>query len=1244
MGKPARKKSVSLQLVAAFESIFFKSFLPSDTVPDITQIEKILEENKNNLDFYKELINFFKFIEEDRTDFFIDGKINNLLISGKSKEVLENSLKKLAKLIQDHEDKQGDSHDKTTLDLTDLPIVLVSTIKNAVKKNVKSFGQLFYLLANNPVSSLKKSSLFWVYALAGQPVAGLHLSSALSSARYIDNMVSSQESEWFKFFDRIKEMLVEYNNYSMDKNKKRIFFKFLNVAFSGDSARRLNERSKESLFRIAYNELNNRFNDYHYNDISDLETLHRLFDIFLRIKHSENWYETILTLVSQYAEAIVKRQIVVDGKIENLDRHLTDFFWVLNANFNWYVKENLSELKFKDFFNSLQKMNYEIYRWDQNSIFSFRTVLSIHYRLRSTFHESTEICNYLDQSVQDYVKKILDLTENQCFFLSKTEIKECTYIEYVRTLTEDKKHLFTEISQPVEKTTVFPNSYEYKTPDKSFTIMVSYQHLTDNEKEIINQAILNTYIRVEDLKRKLNLFAKPLTSRAFILHIFSSNEQYIKYGPLWGVNTAGGGYAHVRSPSESELPSDYFRQRTEGDSWYETFVYQQEGDVRNGKDKEGGSFRNLGHEIQHTLFYALVGEHKLHNLPSWMIEGGANALGNEACFKEEADYIKGFKDKFPSIERIINMSYVSGGDLYYFGSALFRFMLEKHPNLLREAIIKAQNETEIHEINQFIKDSFTLTLHEQEFNSWITDDCPAEINKDNPNNTEYLWQDLYRQDLQNSPRLSNFIQQYGPIEFMFSDTVFVLSADQLFRHNTDPAKTAQSFSLDDYQWFKSALEIYISKNRLTKLSSETIDDNILIQELVNIKGHDFANREVKNIKIESGQREELNFALENFVLQKSFLSKNLKQRFQQVGEINSTTLAFILRKMADAPSTCAAYLKTRVNQAPSPQLNYLEDLKNNLKLADFILQHGSIEFTFSDTVFALSESQLSRHRTDRAKTPQSLSLHDYKWFKEALGIYVIKNKLLAFKQNNTDAEIAKLIHRDEDYIDNRRVVEITPEPDKIFQSLIENLISQPNFGLSDHLKKALDKLSQSVGSNTLSTLGQELSTVDTRPITLNPLLSPLAITTLASNISLLLNTTSNLPALTSDEPTSKDDFNFYNWQLPVIASSLALTAAVLTGVSFWCYNRKKITDKNKDLEKDESKEYFLSAEHNTSNNGADYPLTSHASNGLRYAEEAPPLLGKMKKIRFYDLNPPSTEQELQEPSVPAHKTGSVVTL
>lgn len=1161
------------ELVKEFDYLFLSFPLHADISPDLTQIKKILEKNKTKPYFHEELIKFYLHMINS-TIFFTDGTINNYLISGKPEKVLQSLLEELTTLIQN---EHADSHNETAIDLTRLMAAFALTVKNVTKGSMRNFGQFFYSLVNNPASSFKKIYLSGIYALAGQPVVGLNLSSTFPSTRRIDSMLLSQESEWFKFFDQVEEILKEYNAYPLGDEHKRIFFKFLNLALSGDAAQTLSEGSKESLFLMADTELKkNEF--YKFDNINDLQILYRLFDIFLRIEHS-NWNEKILNLVSQYAEAILEREIVLDRKIEQLDWHFTNLFWVLNVNFIRYAKEDLLESKFVDLFNFLQKMNREIYRWDQASIFSFRTVLGLHRQLRSTFYENTAICDYLDRSVREYATRILSLTKNQCFFLSNTEIKECVYTEYVRNLTEDRKHLFAEISQEVKKSTVFPSAYKYVTHDQAFKIMIRYQNLTDDEKNIINNAISNTYTRVEALKERLGVSAKPLTRKAFKLHVFASNEQYVKYGPLWGINTAGGGYAHVRSPSEAELPSDYFRERTEDDLWYETFVYQQEGDVRNGKDKEGGSFRNLGHEIQHTLFYALVGGHELNNLPSWMIEGGANALGNEACFKEEADYIKGFKDRLPTIERIINMSYASGGDLYYFGSTLFRFMLEKYPASLKEAIIKAQNGTKLNEINQFIKNSFIS--REQEFKTWVTeiiDNCSAQIGKASLKKTEPSCQDHYRQDLQNSPRLSRFIQQYGPIEFTFSDTVFVLSTDGLSRHDPDQLKTPQALFLSDYKWFKSALEIYVLKNKLKKLSLETSGDDILIQKLVDIKGEEITKREVKSVGIRNGDnlQTELDLNLEDFVLKKSFgLSKNLKRYLEQDGEINDTTLAYILTKRVHAPSSCAAYLKTDSEQPESPQLNYLENLKNNPELINFIQQYGSIEFTFSDTVFVLSTDRLLRHRIDSAKTPQALTLDDYEWFKSALGLYVIRNKLSALKRKNGNGKIAKLIEKDKDYVDNRRVIRVTPTSNKRLASLIENFVLEPSFDLSTHLKNVLHQLSQSV-DQPLPTLGEGLSTADTQPTTLNPL----GVTTLITSIGLpLFNATlSNLPALTGNEPTSKEDSNPSNGQLiPVIAVSIGLGLVAMAGASFFYYCCKK--KKNKaERKRDYAIEYRSAAE------------------------------------------------------------------
>lgn len=916
MGKRKRKKSVYLKLVKEFDAVFPQSFLFTDTSPDITRIKKILEKNKIKPYSYKALSNFFDYII-NRTIFFIGGKINNLFISDKPKKVLESLLKELTILIQVHQDKPADSNNKTIIDLTYLITALGLSVKNGIKGSISKSGQLFYSFVNNPVYSLKKFSLFGIYALAGQPVAGLYLSQTSPNTRYIHNLSSCQESEWFKFFDYVEAMLEEYNDYPIDEKDKRLFFKFLEIAFSGDSASALSDESKKRLFRITQYELSNQ--RYRFNDIDDLKMLYALFNVFLRIEYSDADAKEILVLVSQYAGAIAENNIVLDKKIENLDWHFTNFFWVLNVNFNKYAK-NLPRLdEFTIYFEPLQKMNSDIYRWDKDSIFSFRTVLSIYRRLRVTFAEKAPICNYLDTFAQQYVTETLNLVQHQCFSLTEDEIKESAYIEYVRKLPSNKQPLFAGVYKEVTKEQIFSNSYPYQIPN-AFKIDISYQQMTDIEKSIVNKAILNTYNRVEALKTKLGIRnknnKKSLLDNIFRLHIFKTKAAYVKYGPLWGVNTAGGGYAQIRSPSENELPINSYRERRKGDSWFETFIYQQEGDTRNNESKEGGSFRNLGHEIQHALFYALIGHQELHNLPSWMIEGGANALGNEACFKEEADYIKRFKDKLPNIERIINMRYASGDDLYYFGSALFRFMLEKHPDKLSKIILAARNGTKLNEVNKFIKDS--LIPLSDEFSQWLTksiNDCSAkeQESETRKKNTEDSTQTVYRQDLHNNPDLLQLIRQQAPIEFTFSDTVFVLRDTNISRYKIEEMtgkKTEFPVSVGDYQWFKSALEIYIIKNKLQPFKLTEKNENLIIQKLLNKEEHDVLNRYI--LRINRPQDEHFKSVFEGFVFEKSFgLSVALKNCFIQRGEeMNGQALQRIIDQEAvknDIPIVSLGY-------------------------------------------------------------------------------------------------------------------------------------------------------------------------------------------------------------------------------------------------------------------------------------------------------------------------------------------------
>lgn len=988
----------------------------------------------------------------------------------------------------------------------------------------------------------------------------------------IDVLLKTTEADWYKFFDKLGLLISEYSQstHSSNKNNRIIFFKFLKKVFSTDSFQNLIDTEKKILFSLATDEITKH--GYVLTNIEDLEMLYDRFNVFLRVKH-KNEAPHVLNLISMYADQIVNSNIVLDKAIDHLDWNFTNLFWVLNVNFFNYVEKDISYLNFRKYFDSLQKMNNEIRRWDPDSIFSFRTVLGTYRTVRTNLQGNSEIRNFLDQITKDTISNIVKLTENSCFSLTINQIKECAYIEYVKDLVDSEKNLFTNLYKTVDKQQVFPDEYTYQSGP--FKVIVSFQQLTEDEKNIIREAIIETYTRVDKLKFDLQLnFKEPIEDQIFRLYIFKNNDEYVKYGPLWGVNTAGGGYAHVRAPSENDRPLIDYRPLSNSEQWYETFIYQQISDTRNRLSKEGGNFRNLGHEIQHTLFYALLGQQGLHCLPSWIIEGSANALGNENCFKEEADYIKNSKNELPSLERIINMSYASGGDLYYFGSALFRFIRDKHINLLEQIIIKAQNRESINEINSFIKTKFAP--YEKDFKEWLDKKIEAcsvvDANQHSKEISDKDSQSLYKKDLENNLLLRKLLEK-NSIEFMFNDTVFELTANKISRYYINLQKTPQAISIGDYNWFKTSLEIYILDNQLTilKLSEKK---NKIIEDLVDANREQIIARNILKILINDADPSSeliktLNLALKQFVLEKHFnLSKALRRSFDRQGEINSGALKNILTSQLNAESMCKRYIENQwlnldVMLADAPHSMhefkhvynmYHETLITNLKRS--IKKSGSIKFTFGDTIFELFIDSIKRY--DLLGNPQALTFSDLKWFMSALEIYTINYNLREKGLFYNKDRLAEILGVKVEYIYNREIKDIFPEADDCFRSRIKKIVlSLPlrSDALTHRLKQLdsdpiyIPSANRSLNINETSILG--------------------ALAFFLTNSSLMLNAlVAKSPELThvNDDPCDKNNSNDNNVNWLIIGGGITATIAFLiAGGYVWNYFRKKSQDNHLDL-------------------------------------------------------------------------------
>lgn len=990
----------------------------------------------------------------------------------------------------------------------------------------------------------------------------------------VAELFSALKTDWYLFFNDIGLLIKEYSQTStnLTKDKRVVFFKFLEEVFATDATKNLKEDEKEHLFVLTQQELT----DYSYdlNNIDDLKMLYDRFNVFLRVKH-KNWSPAVLDLIGRYANKVARANIVLDKKNNDINWHFTNFFWILNVNFTHYVNNTIAYEDFKKTFNMLKNMNGEIRRWDANSIFSFRTVLGTYRIVRQNLKNNAKVCEDLDKASQNFISNIIELTKYQCFSLTLEEVKEAAYIEYVKNLSSSKK-LFSNLYKTVDKIQVFSSQYTFSPPNKAFKMTIAFQQLKKSERNIINKAILETYHRMEALRKRLGniSYKQPIEDQVFRLHIFNSKEQYVKYGPLWGINTAGGGYAHVRNSLEDDQ-SMINRPLLKNEKWYETFVYQQNGDARNRPTKEGGNFRNLGHEVQHTFFYALMGPQGLHHLPSWMIEGAANALGNEQCFKEEADYIKNYQDRLPKIERIINMSYSSGSDLYYFGSALFRFMLARQPDLLKLVLNQAQQQKPTQEINSSIKNG--LRDLEADFNNWLIqiETCSKVEKNELIKKIINDEQQQYQLDLAKNQNLKDFLQNM-PTKFVFQDTIFHLTSEHITRSSRTyyPSikiflERPQPLTLQDYNWFKSALEIYVIEIKLNKFNLISGPDN-LIQSLVSHQDDQFIIRKImkmtneRDINLTSEQILQLNPALETFVFKSVDLSPNLKKRFDALNQQQkSDPLITILKKQIRSNSVCEIYLKNDhsrkdssmeilsdepfqpLKMQVSPMLDetikniYHKRLRQSKALRSLVKNNGEVHFIFKDTIFVLTSDNLNRY--DLNENLQPLSAGDFEWLESALEILFIRNFFSKKGLDLNEENIAELLNVNSEYVTNRQLTRTVPSENACLRLMVQEFVLSSN--LSNALKYRLMQFGYDIHHPF------EIPSVDNMNAT--SVLGALML--MASNASLILNSlipTSRQLTQRGDESCDANDFlsnNFY-WFL---TGGVLVTAGIILLLGFF---------------------------------------------------------------------------------------------
>jgi hypothetical protein len=267
---------------------------------------------------------------------------------------------------------------------------------------------------------------------------------------------------------------------------------------------------------------------------------------------------------------------------------------------------------------------------------------------------------------------------------------------------------------------------------------------------------------------------------------------------------------------------------------------------------------------------------------------------------------------------------------------------------------------------------------------------------------------------------------------------------------------------------------------------------------------------------------------------------------------------------SDAPYT--PRIDNEVHQA------YQKSLSENPTFENFVKKRGSIQFTFSDTVFELSSHNIKRH--DLQGNRQQLTLADYRWFKSALELYFIKDFLRINNLAYNKESVAEVLNTDVNYVSNRNIVEVNPYRNgrnDCFPFDINQFFSSGD--LSHAFRNRLN-LAQTSDHRAYP------SVFEHKGVRINATSVLGAFTLLVSNTSLILNSLVSKPyQLTPVDEGSCEENNVdgsHSYGIILGGALVAITALVIGGVSFSKCNRKKASDTSSTKDSPMNKtHYFL---------------------------------------------------------------------